>query len=136
VITPDPLNEHTVDFTNLSGQGAIVNVTTTANTTAKVGFPGSGLALASVVTAVFVVSGLVLIPGGSLRRLRQCVSGTGLLCALLMFPHCGGGTSNGGGGGGGNGTVPGDYKVTINAYTVSNANGTPDSSAIISVKVN
>ena len=54
VLTPDPLNGHTVDFTINSGQAAVVNVTTTANTTAKVGIPRSSFTLATVMAAVFV----------------------------------------------------------------------------------
>jgi hypothetical protein len=51
---------------------------------------------------------------------------------------CGGGSSSAGGGGSGgnNGTVPGNYSVTVNAYTVSNASGNPDSTTSISLTVN
>jgi len=37
---------------------------------------------------------------------------------------------------GGSGTPPGDYSVTVNAFTVSNSSGIPDSTISIAVKVN
>jgi hypothetical protein len=61
------------------------------------------------------------------------------MLALLVHPGCGSGSggSNGGGGGGGrNGTTPGSYTVTVNAYTVSNTNGSPDSTANVTLTVN
>jgi hypothetical protein len=55
---------------------------------------------------------------------------------------CGGGSSsgNGGGGGGGggsNGTAPGNYTMTVNAYTVSSTDvATPAASTTVNLKVN
>jgi hypothetical protein len=79
---------------------------------------------------------LVLLPAGAMRKLRRGIAGTGLLCVLMMFPNCGGTSGGGGGGGGGGGTTPGSYSITVNAYTVSNTSGTPDSTGNISLKVN
>jgi hypothetical protein len=81
----------------------------------------------------FIAFGLVLVPTKSERRLRQGIAGTGLICILMMFPTCGGTTS---GGGGGTGNGPGNFNITVNAYTVSNTSGLPDSTANIALKVN
>jgi hypothetical protein len=61
------------------------------------------------------------------------------MLALVMHPGCGGasgGSSSNNGGGTGSGTAPGNYTVTVNAYTVSNTSGTPDATATIALTVN
>ncbi|HWY21667.1 MAG TPA: hypothetical protein VNX26_10635 [Candidatus Acidoferrum sp.] len=76
-------------------------------------------------------------PATWIRNFRRGLGGVGLMLALLMHPGCGRGTGNSNGsGGGGNGTAPGNYSVTVNAYTVSNASGSPDSTVSIALAVN
>ena len=61
----------------------------------------------------------------------------GVIMLLAIMTSCGGGSSSGGGGGGGsNGTPPGNYTVTVNASTVSNSTGNPDTTASIPMTVN
>ncbi len=133
VASTDSLNPYTVDFSNSATGTATVSVTTIANTAGLLSLPKPGFKVASVLVGTLAVFGLVFVPAGSIRGLRQAITGAGLLCALLFFPNCGG---NGGGGGGGGGTPPGNYSITVNAYTVSNTSGTPDTTASISLKVN
>jgi beta-glucanase (GH16 family) len=133
VASSDSLNPYTVDFSNSATGSATVSVTTTANTAGLLGVPKSDFKVATALAATLFIFGLVLAPRGSIRRFRQRIAGAGLLCVLMVFPNCGG-TSGGGGVGGG--TTPGSYNITVNAYTVSNTSGNPDSTANISLKVN
>jgi len=133
VASTDSLNPYTVDFSSSATGTATVSVTTTANSAGLLGIPKSDFKVASALAGIFAIFGLVLIPAGSIRGLRQSVAGTSLLFVLMISPNCGG-TSSGGGGGGG--TAPGDYNITVNAYTVSNTSGNPDSTAKVSLKVN
>jgi beta-glucanase (GH16 family) len=128
IASTDSLNSYTVDFSNSATATATVSVATSANTAGGLGMLKSSFMLAS-----FIVFGLILIPTKSLGRLRQGMAGTGLLCLLMMFPNCGG---TGGGGGGGTGGGPGNYNITVNAYTVSNTSGAPDSTVNIALKIN
>jgi len=136
IASADALNPHTLDLSRAPVGTATVTVTTTANTAGLRGSPNSGWKGASALAGIFAVFGLALIPSGPARELRRGVAGTGLLCLLLVFPN---GlrttTGSGTGGGAGAGTTPGDYTVTLNAYTVSNSDGAPDSTATISLKV-
>ncbi|MGA9040390.1 MAG: glycoside hydrolase family 16 protein [Terriglobales bacterium] len=135
IASTDSLNPYTVDFSNSAAGSATVSVTTTANTAGLIGVQKS-FKVASALGGTLVVFGLVLLPAGAMRKLRRGIAGTGLLCVLMMFPNCGGTSGGGGGGGGGGGTTPGSYSITVNAYTVSNTSGTPDSTGNISLKVN
>ncbi len=66
-----------------------------------------------------------------------CNGVMGVIMFLAIMTSCGGGSSSGGGGGGGsNGTPPGNYTVTVNAYTVSNSTGSPDTTTSIPMTVN
>jgi hypothetical protein len=62
------------------------------------------------------------------------------LAFIVSMPGCGGGSGsgNGGGGGGGsNGTPPGNYAITVNAYTVSSTDAaSPSATANINLTVN
>ncbi len=138
----DPLNQYTVDFSKSASGTATVNVTTTANT-AGLARPSRELNKRAVFASIFGVLGFVfvgtlLMPASWSRSLRRGLGGTALMLALLMHTGCGGGgSSNGGGGGsGGNGTTPGSYSITVNAYTVSNVSGNPDSTANVVLTVN
>jgi hypothetical protein len=139
----DALNQYTVDFSKTGSGTATVNVMTTPNTAEllkpnpdsnKRAFLASTLAVFG-----FAVCGFVFLPTKCGRNLRRGLGGAGLMLALVMHPGCGGGSSSGGGGGGGggsNGTTPGNYSVTVNAYTVSNTNGNPDSTVGFNLTVN
>jgi Glycosyl hydrolases family 16 len=139
IITGDSLNQYTVDFSKTAVGTATINVTTTPNTAGLLQPTprrNTNALLASIFGVVgFVVVGLLLAPAKTFGRLRVHVSGAGLMLLLVLHPGCGGGASNpGGGGGSSNGTIPGQYSVTVNAYTVSNG-GTPDSTVSIGLTV-
>jgi hypothetical protein len=125
----DPLNQYTVDFSSASSAKVMVSVTTTANTSAAMslplGFGGLGLGLLA----------LALLPRR--RRGTTPLCAAGLLLWLCWIPSCGGsGTSSSGGTGGTpNGTVPGNYTVSVNAYTVSNSGSAPDAAVNIPLTV-
>ncbi len=125
----DPLNQYTVDFSTAASAKAMVSVTTTANMSAKanlaLGLGGLGLGLL----------GLAIAPR---RRLTTTpLFAAGLLLSLCWIPSCGGSgaAASGGGGGNSNGTPPGSYTLTVNAYTVSNAGSAPDAAVNIALIV-
>lgn len=131
----DPLNPYTVDFSTSASASATANVTTTSDS-AAVFEPNRELNKRAILAGSFEVFGfflvsMVLLPRKWGRRLQQGLGGAGLMLVLFLHPGCGGGSSSsttgGGGSGGGNGTTPGNYTVTVNAYTVSNSSGNPDS---------
>lgn len=134
--TSDAVNQYTVDFSSTSSATATVTVTTTANTAA------AGISSVSWVgIAASVLLALALFP---VRRhgkqLRLALLGF-LVVAISAWPACGGGSSGGGGGGGGgggsNGTTPGNYTVTVNAYTVSSSDAaSPSATTNFSLTVN
>ncbi len=139
----DPLNQYTVDFSKSANNTATVKVTTTANTAGMLTpTPGSdkhGFFASMIAACGLVFVSFVLVPANWMRSLRRGLGGAGLMLALLMHPGCGGGSgssSGGGGGGANNGTPPGSYAVTVNAYTVSNTSGSPDSTVTIALTVN
>jgi beta-glucanase (GH16 family) len=132
IASMDSLNPYTVDFSNSATGTATVSVATSANTAGFLGIPKAGFSLASSLAGTFFVFGLALIPTKSVRRVRHGIAGTGLLCLLMVLPSCGGT----GGGGGGSGNGPCNYNITVNAYTVSNTSGLPDSTANITLKIN
>ena len=135
VTSTDPVNNHTVDFSSSGAATVTVAAITTINTssTARSSFYPGGFASA---VALFL-----FIPIATWRR-REIWCGLGILglCFIVGMPACGGGSSgNGGGGGGGgsNGTTPGNYTMTINAYTVSSTDAaTPSASTTVNLKVN
>ncbi|MCU1270218.1 MAG: glycoside hydrolase family 16 [Acidobacteriaceae bacterium] len=136
VTTSDSVNQYTVDFSNSSTAAATVTVTTTANTASAGISSVSWLGLAGA-----TVLALTLLP--IRRHGKQLRLGTMLGCLVLTisaWPACGGGSGGGGGGGGGggsNGTTPGSYTVTVNAYTVSSSDAaTPSASTNFNLTVN
>jgi hypothetical protein len=137
----DPLNPYTVDFSNTASASATVNVTTTTNSAGLLA-PNRGLNKRAWFAGTFEIFGflfvgVILLPAKWGRRVQRTLGGAGLMLVLLMHPGCGGGGgANPGGGGGGNGTPPNNYTVTVNAYTVSNSSGSPDSTATIALTVN
>jgi len=130
VQSSDTLNPYTVDFSNAASASATVSVKTTADTSVRALGPTMGILGAAL-------AAFVLIPFSG-RRARGAAMLFFLVVSLGLIVSCGGSGSSGGGGGGGggNGTTPGNYTVTVSAYTVSNASGTPDSAANLSLTVN
>jgi beta-glucanase (GH16 family) len=135
VTTSDSVNQYTADFSNSATATATVTVTTTANAAA------AGIASVSWMgIAGGIVLALALLP---VRRhgkqLRLAMLGV-LALAIGAWSACGSGsasTNNGGGGGGSNGTTPGSYTVTVNAYTVSSSDAaTPSASTNFNLTVN
>lgn len=138
IASTDSLNPYTVDFSSSATGTATVSVMTTANTAEVLGVPKTGAKAASAIAGMVVVFGVIVIPLGSKTAKSSRSTGTGLVLVLViaLFSSCGGTSGGNGGGGGGGGTTPGNYAVTVNAYTVSNTSGSPDSTASISFKVN
>jgi len=132
ISSPDSLNQYTVDFSSASSATAMVSVNTTANTSAVASLPGR---LAFVTTmGVFAT---LLVP---FRRKRtQTVAFVAGILVLLLIVSCGGsgnGSTGGGGGGSFSGTPPGNYTISLSAYTVSNTTGSPDQTLSIPLRVN
>jgi beta-glucanase (GH16 family) len=130
--TDDLLDAYTADFSTVGTHTATLSVSTTANTAAHA---KAGIAFADI--TIFVIALLGMILPRSRRGLLPLLT---MLC-LLLLASCGGsgssGTSGGGGGGGSsNGTPPGQYTVTLSAYTISNTGSAPDAVLSIPVTVN
>ncbi len=121
VTTADPVNKYTVDFTSSTTASATVTVSTTLDAAAAgIMLPGKW----SLPTAIAMTLMLfVLLRNG--RELRRVLALSSLALFIVILPSCGGGGGygggGGGGGGGGTGTTPGNYTVTVNAYTVSSS---------------
>lgn len=134
VNSADPLDQYTVAFSSASNATATVNVITTANTndSAALGAIGRGI-WPTIGISVFVLAPLTFAPR---RKYSLALAGTLFMLTLLL--GCGGSSSTQTSGGGGtpNGTAPGNYLVTVNAYTVSNTTGTADAVLNIPLTVN
>ena len=130
----DSLNQYTVDFSKSATGTATVNVTTTANTAGS-NLLTTGFDNRTFLASAFALFAFVLVPTKWNRNLRHSLGGAGLMLALLV-PGCGSGHSTSSTAAGGNGTTPGNYTVTVNAYTVSNTNGNADSLLNIPLTVN
>jgi beta-glucanase (GH16 family) len=134
VTTGDTVNQFTADFSGTSNAAATVTVTTTANAASAGISSASWMGIAGGL--VFVVLLLPVRRHG--KQLRLALLGA-LVVAISAWPACGGsGAGNGGGGGGGsNGTTPGNYTVTVNAYSVSSSDAaTPSASTSFNLTVN
>jgi beta-glucanase (GH16 family) len=133
VTTGDAVNQHTADFSSTSSVTATVTVTTTANTAAAGMFSTSWAGIAGGI--VVVIALLPVRRHG--KRVRLALLGA-LVVAISAWPACGGsgGSSGGGGGGGSNGTTPGSYTVTVNAYSISSSDAaSPSASATFNLTV-
>jgi beta-glucanase (GH16 family) len=135
VTSSDAVNQYTVDFSSASSATATVTVTTTANTAAAGIASVSWMGLAGGIVLV-----VALLPvRRHAKQLRLAMLGV-LVLAIGAWSACGSGsasTNNGGGGGGSNGTTPGNYTVTVNAYTVSSSDAaTPSASTNFNLTVN
>jgi beta-glucanase (GH16 family) len=134
VTSSDAVNQYTVDFSNASSATATVTVTTTANT-ASAGI--SSLSWLGVVGTVVLALTLMPVTRNG-KQLRLGLMLGILVLAVGAWPACGGsGGSAGGGGGGSNGIGPGNYSVTVNAYTISSSDAaTPSASTTFNLTVN
>jgi beta-glucanase (GH16 family) len=127
----DALNPYTVDFSQSATGSATVSVTTTANTSAISGISGLRAIPATVLAGTLLFS-----LGFPLRRTWRSLAGFGVLLMAASLANCAGPGNGSGGSGGGNGTPPGNYAVTVSAYTVSNTSGSADSTLSIPMTVN
>jgi beta-glucanase (GH16 family) len=134
VSSNDAVNQYTVDFTTASIAAATVTVTTTANTAAAGTASVSWIGIAGGI--VLVLSLLPIWKHGKQLRLSLLVGV--LVLAIGAWRACGG--SSGGAnnnGGASNGTAPGSYMVTVNAYTVSSSDApSPSASTNFNLTVN
>ncbi len=133
VTSNDPLNPHTVDFTNSGAASPTVTVTTTYYATAAgiSGMTRFGLAWGIVLALVF--SGLMR----NGREIRRGVGLAGVALAIAMLPACGGGYNNKTTPPNRTGTPSGNYQVTVNAFTVSSTDASvPSASTSFNLTVN
>lgn len=133
VSTNDPLDAYTVDFSRSLSQTASVTISTAANTAQASLLPDAPAGMIGIGVAIAIFA--------SFRKMRVArrLLQTGLGCILLaslMAPSCGRPAGNPGAANNGGGTAPGDYTVTVNAYTVSNTGATPDAIVNIPLTVN
>jgi beta-glucanase (GH16 family) len=132
VVTADALDVYTVDFSQSLTANATVTITTAPNT-ARASLLGSS-PIAGAVGLLLLAVPLISLRSQTTRSRLGARLGS-LLLAILIVPSCGGGSSSSGGGSGG-GTAPGNYTITVSAYTVSNTGGAADSTANIALTVN
>jgi beta-glucanase (GH16 family) len=135
VTSADPTNKYTIDFSSASSGSGTVTVTTATNA------PAAGVSFMSWTGMAsqlgFVVLLMLLRMQTTQIRLRAFLASTILTIGLL--PACGGGNSaaGNGGGGGANGTTPGSYTVTVNAYNISSSDAaTPSATTTFNLTVN
>jgi len=135
VTTNDALNPNTVDFGNATSGTVSVSVLTTAN---AVLWPitwhwrtPNWVALFDALLLLGVLATLLK----SLRRLRLASTAAISFVLVAILLGCSGGSSTPPPSPG-NGTTPGTYTITVNAYTVSGTGGSPDSSTTVSLTVN
>jgi beta-glucanase (GH16 family) len=132
ITSTDALNNYTVDFGKSLTPTATVSIATTANAAqAGLSAGGGGRAIGLMILASLLAS--------LCRKNVRSRIGTGAGCIILaavMVPSCGGGSRGGSGGGSGGGTTPGNYTITVSAFTVSNTSGVADATASIPLTVN
>ena len=133
VTSTDTVNNHTVDFTSTGAASVTVTFTSTANASAAgvVSTSWLGIAAAGMLA-------LLVIP----LRKNAARLGTGSLLTIALLticfmPACGGGGTTTSPPPPANGTTPGNYTMTVNAYTVSSSDASqPSASAGVNVTVN
>ncbi len=136
VTSSDPVNVHTVDFSNSTTASATVAITTTyyAQAADFMG-PHKWTSTSCIALALMV---FVLLRNG--RQIRRGLAFASLALIIAILPSCGGGYGGGGGsggGGGGNGTPKGSYTVTVNAHTISSSDASaPDATTTFNLTVN
>lgn len=132
VTSSDVVNNHTVDFTNSGAATGTVTVTTTANT--------SKAASSSIHWTDFAgaLALFLFIPAAKQWRF-EIRFGLRILCLAFVLgtSACGGGSQASLPPPPPNGTTPGSYTITVNAYTVSSTDAaTPASTATVNLTVN
>ncbi|MGH9517085.1 MAG: glycoside hydrolase family 16 protein [Terriglobales bacterium] len=132
VTTGDVVNKYSADFSSTSSASATVTVTTTANTAAA---GMSSTEWGSIAAGIMVVIALLPVRRHG-KHLQLALLGA-LVLAISAWPACAGGSSGSGGrAGGSTGTTPGDYTVTVNAYSVSSSDtASPSASATFNLTV-
>jgi len=134
----DALNPNTVDFSSSATASATVSVFTTTNARLlpqgyRPDFYGP-MKSAAIAAAMVILLMVLARMWRTLRRPRFAV-GTLLLLLGGVFVGCGGGMSTlppppG------NGTPPGSYTITVNAYTIAGNGTAPDATASVLLTVN
>ena len=125
VTTGDAINKYTADFSSTSSATATVTVTTTANTAAAGTSSASWMGTWAGIIFVFIL--FPVRQHG--KQMRIALLGA-LVVAISAWPACGGSSGGGGGGGVSNGTAPGNYTVTVNAYSVSSSDAAHPSARV------
>jgi beta-glucanase (GH16 family) len=131
----DPLDQYTLNFSSAGTSSLALSVTTTANTASAATNRRTTL-LGSFFAGTFLLFVPIIIPARKrgLYAIPLCLS---LVFLLMVLPGCGGSSNNSTTTtGNDNGTPPGSYTVTLNAYTVSNTTGNPDATLSIPLTVN
>ena len=135
VTSADQTNKYTIDFSNAASAGATVTVTTTSNARAAGVSFVSSMGMAGEMGFI-----LLLMPlRKQTTRIRLRAFLTSAILAIGLLPACGDAyRGNGGGGGAGsNGTPPGSYAVTVNAYNISSSGAaTPSATTTFNLTVN
>ena len=137
VSTNDALDGYTADFTTASSVSATVSVITTANsgtvpTTWRWGMQNWGAVAASVLGMALCFVALRV----TKRRVRWASAPTCVVVVLAAILLGCSGSSTASQPPPGNGTTPGSYAITVNAYTVSGNGANPDASVTIPFTVN
>ena len=138
ILSSDPLNPNTVDFSTIATASATLSVFTTSNSIVPPQSfrPGPFWGVRSA-AALFAMVILLAILARLYRNLQRPGFAVGTLLILLaaIFVGCGGGMSTVQPPPG-NGTTPGNYTVTVNAYTLTGNGTTPDATVMVPLTVN
>jgi len=134
----DPLNGNTVDFSTTATATATLTVFTTTN---SILIPQSyrrdpyGIVKTAAIVAAVMI--LLVIMARLYRSLHRPGFAVGTLVILLagIFVGCSGGTSTTQPPPG-NGTPPGNYTITVNAYTLTGNGTKPDATVSVPLTVN
>jgi beta-glucanase (GH16 family) len=129
ITSNDPLNIYTVDFSKTLAPTAKVTIATAQNLKQASLLPRS--LLARTLTLVFAAALLFAFRNRGGKQPIRVTLGNILFFALIVT-SCGGANNTTTGGG----TTPGNYTITVNAYTVSNTSGAPDATTSIALTVN
>jgi len=136
VKTNDVLSASTMDFSSASSGTATVTVTTSANAgMAAWRFVGGSFRWVVLLSgaSVSLLLLLTLCAGPMPRRSQLQVAGSIVVVTAGLLLGCAGGSSAPPPGGG---TTPGNYTITVSAYTVSGSGTTPDATIRIPLTVN
>jgi beta-glucanase (GH16 family) len=141
ITTTDPLNTHVINSSASAPESVTVSVTTAANVTASSSpvpaiFRDSTTPWLPISAAVFFASLLL-----TSSRLRSTSALLYLCTLLVVIPLCGAMSCGGGGSSttvtppGNNGTTPGNYTVSLYAFTETNSSNGANSNADATVSI-